>query len=101
LLDRLLTPLNRAASQRFIAEARDKVWHNAAVLDRARKAGPDHYATAISQLDRRSAERVADLRRPGQVVLRLARRDDALADQDHPHGERERARHRRIVSGFP
>lgn len=74
LLDRLLTPLNRAASQRFIAEARDKVWHNAAVLDRARKAGPDHYAAAITQLEQRSAERVADLRRPGQVVLRLARR---------------------------
>jgi hypothetical protein len=73
LLDWLLTPLNRMASQRFIAEAREKVWHNAHVLDRARKAGPAQYAAALSQLERRSAERVADLRRPGQVVLRLAR----------------------------
>ena len=28
LLDRLLTPLNRLASKRFLREARRKVWHN-------------------------------------------------------------------------
>jgi hypothetical protein len=73
LLDRLLTPLNRMASRRFIAEARRKVWHNAKVLDRGRRAGPDAYDDLLSQLAERSAVRVADLRRPGQVVLRLAR----------------------------
>lgn len=73
LLDRLLTPLNRMASRRFIAEAREKVWHNAGVLDRARRSGPGAYATALARLEELSAARVADLRRPGQVVLRLAR----------------------------
>ena len=37
LLDRLLGPVNRAATRRLLAESRAKVWHNTAVLDRARE----------------------------------------------------------------
>jgi hypothetical protein len=72
--DRLLRPLNRAATRRLIAEARAKVWANAAVLDRARRAGPDRYAAVLAELESLSAARLIELTAPGQVLLRLARR---------------------------
>ena len=74
LLDRLLRPANRAASRRFLAEAREKVWRNAIALDRARRAGDAAYARALAELEQRCAARVLDLTRPGPVLLRLARR---------------------------
>ena len=74
LLDRLLRPANRAASRRFLAESREKVWHNAQVLDRARRAGPDRYAAVLAALERLSEARLADLTAPGPVLLKLARR---------------------------
>ena len=74
LIDRLMRPANRAASRRFLAEAREKVWRNAVVLDRARRAGATDYADALLDLERRSTARVLDLTQPGPVLLRLARR---------------------------
>jgi hypothetical protein len=74
LTDRLLTPLNRLATKRFVAEARGKVWRNARVLNTARREGPDRLAEKISELDRLCAARAADLVAPGQVILKLARR---------------------------
>jgi hypothetical protein len=71
-LDRLLTPLNRQASARFLREARNKVWHNAIELQRARVAGPGAYAARLAELEVLSAARIADLVTPGQVLLRLA-----------------------------
>jgi hypothetical protein len=71
LLDRLLRPANRAASKRFLTEAREKVWRNAVVLDHARRQGT--YSTVLAELERRCAARVLDLTRPGPVLLRLAR----------------------------
>jgi hypothetical protein len=71
-LDRLLTPLNHAASKRFLREARRKVWANTAVLHRARVAGNDEYRRRLAELETLSADRVADLLRPGPVLLRLA-----------------------------
>jgi hypothetical protein len=71
-LDRLLRPLNRAATLRFLAEARAKVWHNATRLDAARRAG--RYKPVLAQLETLCAGRVADLVAPGQVLLTLARR---------------------------
>jgi len=73
LSDRLLQPLNRAATKRFLVEARTKVWRNAAILDAARRRGPDAYADRLADLERHSAARVADLVAPGQVLLKLAR----------------------------
>ncbi|HEY4568883.1 MAG TPA: DUF5995 family protein [Kribbella sp.] len=70
LLDRLLTPLNRLASQRFLRESRQKVWHNTAELQRARVQG--RYEQRLAELEVLSAGKVADLLRPGQVLLRLA-----------------------------
>ena len=71
-LDRLLRPLNRLATQRFLREAREKVWANAIVLSRARRQGPDAYARVLRQLEELSAAKVTALQAPGQVVLKLA-----------------------------
>ncbi len=72
LLDRALQPLNRVASQRFLREARLKVWHNTAELQAARLAGPTAYDARLAELEVLSAARIADLLAPGQVLLRLA-----------------------------
>ena len=73
-LDRLLVPLNTLGTKRFLRESRRKVWHNARLLDAARRQGPDAYAARLVELEGLSQARVVDLGRPGQVILRLARR---------------------------
>jgi Family of unknown function (DUF5995) len=70
--DRLLTPLNRLSSKRFLREARQKVWHNTTELDVARREGPEAYARRLGELEVLSAARIADLLAPGRVLLRLA-----------------------------
>jgi Family of unknown function (DUF5995) len=72
LLDRLLRPANRLGSQRFLREAREKVWANATVLSRARRQGPDAYAAVLAQLEELSAAKVTALLAPGPVLLKLA-----------------------------
>jgi hypothetical protein len=72
LLDRLLRPLNRLGTQRFLREAREKVWANAIALNRARRQGPDVYTVALARLEKLSAAKVAALQAPGQVLLKLA-----------------------------
>jgi hypothetical protein len=72
LLDRLLRPFNRLGTQRFLREARVKVWANAITLNRARRQGPAAYAARLAQLEELSAAKVADLQAPGQVLLKLA-----------------------------
>jgi len=72
LLDRLLTPLNRLGTKRFLREARQKVWHNTFELHTARLTGPDAYTTRLAELELLSAAKIADLLEPGQVLLRLA-----------------------------
>jgi hypothetical protein len=72
LLDRVLTPLNRLGSKRFLREARQKVWHNTAELQAARLAGTEVYRNRLAELELLSAARIADLLAPGQVILRLA-----------------------------
>jgi hypothetical protein len=71
-LDRALTPFNRAGTKRFLKESRRKVWHNAKLLSRARRQGPDALAARVAELDRLSEARIADLRVPGQVLLKLS-----------------------------
>lgn len=73
LLDRLLGPLNRASTRRLLVEARAKVWHNARLLDVARRGGPERYAGLLADLEARCAAKLAELTAPGQVLLRLAR----------------------------
>ena len=74
LLDRLLAPANRAATKRFLVEARTKVWHNTTVLDRARRNGPLPYRSLLADLETLSADRLAELVAPGQVLLKLVRK---------------------------
>jgi hypothetical protein len=74
LADRLLVPLNRAGSKKFLKEARAKVYDNARLLSAARRQGPDELASRLAQLEELCRTRVADLRAPGQVLLKLARR---------------------------
>jgi hypothetical protein len=71
-LDRLSRPANRAASRRFLAEARAKVWRNTLALDRARRDGS--YDAVLAELERLGTDHLAALAAPGPVLLRLARR---------------------------
>ena len=61
LLDRVLAPLNRLGSKRFLRESRQKVWHNTIELQRARLAGPAAYDDRLAELEVLSAARIADL----------------------------------------
>jgi hypothetical protein len=72
VLDRLLTPLNRLGSKRFLREARLKVWHNTTELQRARTESVESYRQRLAELEVLSAAKIADLLAPGQVILRLA-----------------------------
>ena len=72
LLDRLLRPVSRLGTKRFLREAREKVWANATVLSRARRQGPDAYAAVLAQLEELSAAKVTTLLVPGQVLLKLS-----------------------------
>jgi hypothetical protein len=72
IVDRLLAPLNRLGTRRFLAEARRKVWLNTYELHAARVAGDDVYRTRLAELELLSAAKIADLLAPGQVLLRLA-----------------------------
>ncbi len=71
-LDRLMTPFNRSGTKRFLREARAKTWHNARLLSQARRQGPDELAVRLRQLEDLSRRRVADLKAPGQVLVKLA-----------------------------
>ena len=71
-IDRLLGPMNRKASRRFLAEARQKVWHNTLELDAARRGPAGAYAVRLAELELLSAAKINDLLRAGQVLLRLA-----------------------------
>ena len=71
-LDRLLRPLNQLGTQRFLREAREKVWANAIALSHARRDDPDAYSLLLTQLEELSAAKVAVLQAPGQVLLKLA-----------------------------
>ena len=72
ILNRILTPANRLSSRRFLREARHKVWLNVAELQQARLAGAETYNARLAELEVLSAAKIADLLRPGQVLLRLA-----------------------------
>jgi hypothetical protein len=72
LTDRVLQPLNRLSSKRFLRESRMKVWHNTGELQATRLLGPAAYAVRLGELEVLSAARIADLLAPGQVLLRLS-----------------------------
>jgi hypothetical protein len=107
--DDVLQPLNRAATRRFLRESRAKVWANAEALSGSRRQGDGAYAARLAQLEELSAARVADLVRPGPVLLRLATRgfgvrlDDAAsaAGRDaRPAGRRAAGRESSPLRSF-
>ncbi len=71
-LDRALTPFNQAGTKRFLKESRRKTWANARLLSAARRQGPEVLAARVRELEELSRRRVADLKVPGQVLLKLA-----------------------------
>ncbi len=70
--DRAMQPLNRAATKRFLREARRKVWLNTEQLQAARLQGEQVYRVRLAELELLSAARIADLLAPGNVLLKLA-----------------------------
>ena len=72
LRDRVMTPLNQAATKRFLREARAKVWHNTLALHEARVRGEEAYRRRLGDLEVLSAAKLNDLLRPGAVLVRLA-----------------------------
>ncbi|WP_375426724.1 DUF5995 family protein [uncultured Friedmanniella sp.] len=72
LVDRVLGPANRYGSRRFLAEARGKVWENVGALHEARLRGPGDYRTRIGELEVLASAKIAEILRPGPVLLRLA-----------------------------
>jgi Family of unknown function (DUF5995) len=83
-LNRLLEPLNRIGTRRFLREARRKVWANAVSLSRARRTSGAAYAARLAELEELSAAKVAELQAPGQVLLKLAVRGFGVRLPDHP-----------------
>jgi Family of unknown function (DUF5995) len=88
---RLTGPLDRAATRRFLRESRRQVWHNVGVLHEARLAGPDALHGRVAELERLAGARIADLLRPGPVLLRLAVRGFGVRLR-RPSGSRAGAR---------
>lgn len=74
IVDRLMSPFNRAGTRRFLKEGRVKVWRNTRLLDTARREGPDVYTEQLSRLEALCQERVADLVTSRYVIMRLATR---------------------------
>jgi hypothetical protein len=69
--ERVLAPVSRLATRRFLRQSRRKVWLNASRLSSARQRGDEEFAGAIATLEELCAVRVADLMRPGLVAIRL------------------------------
>jgi hypothetical protein len=61
---------NRVATKRFLAEARAKVWINANILAGARRRGA--LQARLGDLEQLATAKVAELTRPGPVLLRVA-----------------------------
>jgi hypothetical protein len=73
VLDRMLQPFNRAGTERFLREARQKAWHNAQLLSAARRVSDAAMTSRMAELEDLSANRIEDLVEPRFVLLELAR----------------------------
>jgi hypothetical protein len=72
VVDRLAVGVNRWSARVLLRESRRKVWANARALHAARLRGAEALASRVAELEALAGARVADLRRPGPVLLRLA-----------------------------
>ncbi len=71
-VDQALTPANRWASRRFLAESRRKVWANVLALQESRLAGQEAYGRRLAELEVLASAKVVDVLTPGLVLPRLA-----------------------------
>ena len=69
---RVIAPLDRWSTRRFLPTARRQAWANVLDLHEARCIGPDAYAARLIELDVLTSAQIADLLHPGPVLLRLA-----------------------------
>jgi hypothetical protein len=99
-VDRLLGPLNRLGTRRFLREARQKVWANAIILSRARAQGASGYAATLARLEELSAAKVAALEAPGQVLLKLAATGFGVRLPSLSPDLRRAARRRRVIPPY-
>jgi hypothetical protein len=74
IVDRLMSPFNRAGTKRLLKEGREKVWHNTFLLSAARGKGPEAYANKLAALEALCQARVNDLITPRYVIIHLARK---------------------------
>ena len=71
ILARLLYPLNLRASRSWLVAARASVWRNALLIAGSRQEGTTELGQRLADLDVLCAAKVAELLRPGPVLLRL------------------------------
>lgn len=70
--DRCWPRWSGGAPRRSLPAARRQVWADAVDLHEARQRGPACYRGRLAELDVLTAAKIADLLRPGPVLLRLA-----------------------------
>ena len=63
------------------------MWHNAALLDQARRVSPTRYAATLASLEELCADRVRDLTKPGPVLLKLAHKGFGVMMPDRNQAE--------------
>lgn len=73
LIDKLMMPLNRMGTKRFLKDGRRKTWVNTRILSDARVEGPDAYAAKLAELEVLCEARIHDLITPRFVLIHLAR----------------------------
>jgi uncharacterized protein DUF5995 len=71
LFDKAVSPLNRLAAKRMLKESRRSVWANTAVLHTARVDDDVCFNRWVADLEAAGCARVADLLRPGAVLVRM------------------------------
>lgn len=73
-VDKMMMPMNRVGTKRFLKDGRKKVWRNTRLLAAARRRGPEDYTRELAVLESQCHERVTDLVTPRFVIIHLARR---------------------------
>lgn len=71
-IDRLMMPLNRVGTKRFLKDGRKKVWRNTRILSSSRRRGPEAYTAELARLEGLCRARVSDLVQPRFVIVHLA-----------------------------
>lgn len=71
--DWAISSIGGQAAVRLLRDARSRVWHNAAVLSRARRAGAAELKAGVDRLGSLSAARIEYMRGAGRSLTKIAR----------------------------